>query len=120
MRCARTSTGSVHDRLGEFRGQGVSDKCGTCRKLEGETCGIPHLAKNERDVGHPAVVAGIEPQKRMMPDQWEATPYVRITLKRNASELGNVSSLRDCFVAASTEGFVCCRNERTIKRPFDI
>jgi hypothetical protein len=30
-------------------------------RLEGEACGIPHLAKNERDVGHPAMVAGIEP-----------------------------------------------------------
>ena len=29
-------------------------------RLEGETCGIPHLAKNERDVGHPAFAAGIE------------------------------------------------------------
>jgi hypothetical protein len=28
--------------------------------LEGEARGIPHLAKNERDVGHPALVAGIE------------------------------------------------------------
>jgi hypothetical protein len=25
-----------------------------------EICGIPHLAKNERDVGHPAVIAGTE------------------------------------------------------------
>ena len=30
-------------------------------KIECKTCGIPHLAKNERDVGHPAIVAGIEP-----------------------------------------------------------
>jgi hypothetical protein len=35
--------------------------CGDLRRLEGETCGIPHLAKNERDVGHPAIVTGIEP-----------------------------------------------------------
>jgi hypothetical protein len=33
---------------------------GTRQMLEGETRGIPHLAKNERDVGHPALVAGIE------------------------------------------------------------
>ena len=26
--------------------------------LEGKRGGIPHLAKNERDVGHPAVIAG--------------------------------------------------------------
>jgi hypothetical protein len=37
----------------------------TCRadcaqKLKGERSGIPHLAKNERDVGHPAGVAGTE------------------------------------------------------------
>jgi hypothetical protein len=31
-------------------------------RLEGETCGIPHLAKNERDVGHPATGAGREPK----------------------------------------------------------
>jgi hypothetical protein len=30
------------------------------RWLEGKTCGIPHLAKNERDVGHPAMISGIE------------------------------------------------------------
>jgi hypothetical protein len=35
------------------------------RRLEGEACGIPHLAKNERDVGHPATVAGVEPKKRV-------------------------------------------------------
>ena len=29
-------------------------------RLEGEASGIPHLAKNERDVGPPAIVAGIE------------------------------------------------------------
>ena len=37
-------------------------------QLEGKTCGIPHLAKNERDVGHPAIVAGIEPKKRSRVD----------------------------------------------------
>ena len=36
---------------------------GTRHEFEGEACGIPHLAKNERDVGHPAVVAGIEPKR---------------------------------------------------------
>jgi hypothetical protein len=34
--------------------------CGARERLEGKVCGIPHLAKNERDVGHPAVGAGIE------------------------------------------------------------
>ena len=34
--------------------------CVTLNMLEGEARGIPHLAKNERDVGHPALVAGIE------------------------------------------------------------
>jgi len=29
-------------------------------KLEGRRAGIPHLAKNERDMGHPAVVVGTE------------------------------------------------------------
>jgi hypothetical protein len=28
-------------------------------EVRGESGGIPHLAKNERDVGHPAVVEGI-------------------------------------------------------------
>jgi hypothetical protein len=36
-------------------------------RLEGEACGIPHLAKNERDVGHPAISAGIEPGKLQLP-----------------------------------------------------
>jgi hypothetical protein len=36
--------------------------CRTRQRLEGEACGIPHLAKNERDVGHPAIAAGIEPK----------------------------------------------------------
>jgi hypothetical protein len=35
----------------------------TRRRLEGEGCGIPHLAKNERDMGHPEVGAGIEPKR---------------------------------------------------------
>jgi hypothetical protein len=26
------------------------------RKLEGKSSGIPHLAKNERDMGHPSVM----------------------------------------------------------------
>jgi hypothetical protein len=34
-------------------------------RLEGKACGIPHLAKNERDVGHPAIVAGIEPKSAL-------------------------------------------------------
>jgi hypothetical protein len=34
--------------------------CGTRYRLEGEAVGIPHLAKNERDVGHPALGQEIE------------------------------------------------------------
>jgi hypothetical protein len=30
---------------------------------EGKSGGIPHLAKNERDVGHPAFVAGATKEK---------------------------------------------------------
>jgi hypothetical protein len=33
--------------------------CGDYQRFEGEARGIPYLAKNERDMGHPAVVAGI-------------------------------------------------------------
>jgi hypothetical protein len=33
-------------------------------KLEGEACGIPHLAKNERDVRHPVIADGMGPKKR--------------------------------------------------------
>jgi hypothetical protein len=36
--------------------------CGTRQRLEGEARSIPHLAKNERDMGHPTSVAGIEPK----------------------------------------------------------
>jgi hypothetical protein len=32
--------------------------CGWVQRLLMESCGIPHLAKNERDVGHPIIVAG--------------------------------------------------------------
>jgi hypothetical protein len=31
-------------------------------RIEGKSCGIPHLAKNERDVGHPALVEGRSPK----------------------------------------------------------
>jgi hypothetical protein len=40
--------------------------CGVRKRLEGEACGIPHLAKNERDVGHPAVFAGDEAQRALV------------------------------------------------------
>jgi hypothetical protein len=33
---------------------------GIRHRIEGKTCGIQHLAKNERDVGHPALVPGID------------------------------------------------------------
>jgi hypothetical protein len=41
---------------------------GSRGRLEGEAGGIPHLAKNERDVGHPGTGAGIEPK-----DSWLRT-----------------------------------------------
>jgi hypothetical protein len=52
---------SAHVRWCERRAPVWS--CGTRERLEGEACGIPHLAKNERDVGHPTIVAGIEPKR---------------------------------------------------------
>jgi hypothetical protein len=39
---------------------GTPEDLSTRERLEGEVCGIPHLAKNERDVGHPAIGSGIE------------------------------------------------------------
>jgi hypothetical protein len=47
-------------------------------EFEGEGCGIPHLAKNERDVGHPAVVAGMEPKRclRVAEKRFEAVVHV--------------------------------------------
>jgi hypothetical protein len=56
--------------------------CGTHDRLDGETCGIPHLAKNERDVGHPALVAGIEPTKAMIPEQTRPAIAAGIEPKR--------------------------------------
>ena len=47
---------SAHVRWGE-RGAPVWS-CGTRQRLEGETDGIPHLAKNERDVEHPSIGRG--------------------------------------------------------------
>jgi hypothetical protein len=41
--------------------------CGTRDRFGGKVCGIPHLAKNERDVGHPASGAGIEPKSAFFP-----------------------------------------------------
>jgi hypothetical protein len=35
------------------------------KRFEGKACGIPHLAKNERDVGHPATDGGDRAQKRV-------------------------------------------------------
>jgi hypothetical protein len=32
--------------------------------FEGKACGIPHLAKHERDVGHPAIGEGIDSKAR--------------------------------------------------------
>jgi hypothetical protein len=45
-----------------YAGANMGHPCGSVGPATGlrETCGIPHLAKNERDVGHPALVAGIE------------------------------------------------------------
>ena len=39
--------------------------CEVRSRLEGEAFRIPHLAKNERDMGHPAIGVGMEPQKRV-------------------------------------------------------
>jgi hypothetical protein len=36
------------------------NKCILLWEVRGESGGIPHLAKNERDAGHPALAAGIE------------------------------------------------------------
>jgi hypothetical protein len=51
---------SAHVRWCEH---GALQSCGERCWREGKAYGIPHLAKNERDVGHPAVGAGLEPQK---------------------------------------------------------
>jgi hypothetical protein len=50
---------SAHVRFGE-RGAPVQFPAGLFRDrgFGVESCGIPHLAKNKRDVGHPALVAG--------------------------------------------------------------
>ena len=48
-------------RRGVLPGREVAERiCGARSRLEGKACGIPHLAKNERDVGHPAIGAGIK------------------------------------------------------------
>jgi hypothetical protein len=43
------------------------NKSALLREIGGERSGIPHLAKNERDVGHPAMVAGLEPKSAFLP-----------------------------------------------------
>src|SRR5580698_8334001 len=61
------------------RTQGTrTDPCDR-RRLEGETSGIPHLAKNERDVGHPALAAGIElPSSGLGGRGWNRTTNLSI------------------------------------------
>jgi len=44
-------------------------------KLEGRRGGIPHLAKNERDMGHPAIVVGTE---RGLSSRILSTPFVHL------------------------------------------
>jgi hypothetical protein len=68
--------------------------CGDRGRLGGEACGIPHLAKNERDVGHPAVAAGMESKTYRreendidlsnLPHNWAAY-YLRALPLRNIS-----------------------------------
>jgi hypothetical protein len=43
-------------------------------KREGRRGAIPHLAKNERDMGHPAIVVGTE--KRGLSSRILSTPFV--------------------------------------------
>jgi len=60
---------SAHVRLCEH---GAPLQSGGVReRFEGQDCGIPHLAKNERGVGHPALVAGIEPKAHSMQNALE-------------------------------------------------
>jgi hypothetical protein len=35
------------------------------RESEGKSSGIPHLAKNERDMGHPSFVRELETRQRL-------------------------------------------------------
>jgi hypothetical protein len=44
----------------------LPNKCALLWEIRGECSGIPHLAKNERDVGHPAIVAGLEPKSAFL------------------------------------------------------
>ena len=45
--------------------------------FEGYTCGIPHLAKNERDVGHPTVGSGREAAEKFGTGQQQASAKAR-------------------------------------------
>ena len=45
-----------HDGIAVRMNKDAPSICEARYRLEGEACGIPHLAKNERDVGHPAAV----------------------------------------------------------------
>jgi hypothetical protein len=64
-------------------------------RFEGKACGIPHLAKNERDVGHPAIVAGMELKGALAGSSIpEAPPYpLSSRPKRSAVERSAVSFL---------------------------
>jgi hypothetical protein len=61
------------------------ESCGTRGRFEGEGCGIPHLAKNERDVGHPAVAAGIEAKSALVYQARDHFGPVLLPSRRRAS-----------------------------------
>ena len=70
----------------------------------GEICGIPHLAKDERDVGHPAIVVGIEnksaslgPEQRSLEQEPQVPPLrfapVGMTILRSPGVAEGADSL---------------------------
>jgi hypothetical protein len=64
--------------------------CGDRNRLEGEACGIPHLAKNERDVGHPAVVAGMEPKRALAGNTLPGSTALPFVISTGAQRSGEI------------------------------
>ena len=62
------------------------------RQLRGEGCGIPHLAKNERDVGHPASVAGIKLERTRGFQAASITIFIEVAVGFDAIAIASTAS----------------------------
>jgi hypothetical protein len=112
--CAVGNPGNAGANMGHpCRAVELLWSCGTRHRLAGQGCGIPHLAKNERDVGHPAVGARIELKSASL-DGYFASKAVIVSMRAASSSstfatTGTCSSASfqlSCSIASRTPGSV--------------